>query len=135
MPTAPPLSRSTHQHLLDAATKERHRRHPENDRTAREASRSLDQTTRCLPPSNHAIRLSRSGTINRAHCLPTQRECVVFRREFGSALPASHFAILAVCPVRKVRLEIFVEGPARHLRSLSLGQDKSQVPSRRKSQA
>src|SRR5205807_9222031 len=101
----------------------------ERDRIWSGASPTLGRTKQCCLPSNRAVHLWRSDIIDRARCPPMRRESVASPRAGCSVPPGWRVAIPEAYPVRRVRLEMFAEDPAWHLRSLCLGQDKSHARS------
>src|SRR5439155_7157940 len=100
-----PPACSAFRHLSDLAVRERRRRYPGNGRILREASEWLASVEAPLPPSDHAIHLSRSDITNRARCLPALRGFVASKRAPGNVPPAQRDAIPGLCAATKVRLE------------------------------
>src|SRR5205814_7709580 len=108
------LLRSARRQLSDLTAPGPYRRHPESGRTLREANALLDPVEVPRLPSNHAIHLSRSDTINRAHYPPGLHGFAVSRQARCNVPPTPHAANPPVCAARKLRLESSAANPALH---------------------
>src|SRR6266581_7201931 len=129
MPVALRLPRLAPQHLLELAAAEWRQCHPENDRILREASALHAPGTAPLLPSNRAIRLSRSDTIDRERCLPALREYAALLQARGNVPSATRGVIPEFCAARKVRLENSAANRVLHSQQRCVEQDKAREPS------